>query len=107
MYSMKLEWKEFNVNLQMLETWLKAQSDLYVGNSADTALTLWFSEEPSEEVKEAVETKWAEIDEESDEAATYVSAQDVLDAQVAKKASGKAKLLALGLTQDEVDALLG
>jgi len=107
MYSMKLEWKEFNVNLQMFETWMKAASDLYVGNSADTALTLWFSEEPSEEVKDAVEIKWDEIDEMSEEAETYVSAQDVLDAQVAKKASGKAKLLALGLTQDEVDALLG
>lgn len=42
MYSVKLEWKSFNVDLASVEAWLKPQASDYVGNSADSALTLWF-----------------------------------------------------------------
>lgn len=43
MYSVKLEWKQFNVDLDAIHAWVKnLAGSTYKGASADTALTLWF-----------------------------------------------------------------
>lgn len=49
MYSVKLSWPVgFNVYLPSIETWVKANAGAgYVGNSADSSLTLWFSSDPT------------------------------------------------------------
>lgn len=73
MYSIKLEWKSFNLCLESIDAWMKSScGDNYVGNSADSALTLWFKEQPSNE--EDVLAYWELLDEESDEAKSYLSA---------------------------------
>lgn len=123
-YSMELEWRKeilsgegteenpyvygdvINVCLESMETWLKANAgEHYRGNSADAKLTLWFAEEPSQEIKDAILAKWNSIDANSAEAQAYMCAADRAAAAEAKKASARAKLEALGLTEDEVKAL--
>lgn len=105
MYSMKLDWKEFNVDLAALDAWFRGESEDYKGNSADAALTLWFENEPSDEIKEAIQAKWDGLESDSAEAVSYKDMAQIKADQAAKKASGKAKLLALGLTEDEIAAL--
>lgn len=105
MYSMKLEWKEFNVDLGAMEAWFKEQSEDYTGNSADSALTLWFQNEPSDDIKEAIQAKWDGLEADSAEAESYKSMADVEADVATKKASAKAKLIALGLSEDEIAAL--
>lgn len=108
MHMMKLEWKEFNVDLKTLDAQLRASYPTYAGNQAHSCLELWFTEEPSQEDKELIQLMWDEID--SDQhamAQSYQSAGVVKAEAEAKKASAKAKLAALGLTEDELKALLG
>ena len=90
MYSMKLEWKEFSLSLLPIETYFIATYPYYRGNSADTALTLWFSEEPTDEDKTAIQAYWDGILVDSTEATSYVSSQQV----AARIADLKAGLLA-------------
>lgn len=76
MYSIKLEWKSFNLCLESVEAWMKLNcGENYVGNSADYALTLWFKEEP--ENKDDILAYWELLDEESDEAKAYVPAASI------------------------------
>lgn len=105
MYSMKLEWKEFNVSLASIDAFCKAQSEDYTGNSADSALTLWFENEPSEEIKEVIQAKWDSIESDDVEATAYKNAEEIQAEVEIKKTSAKSKLLALGLTEEEIAAL--
>lgn len=43
MYSIQLPWKNFNIDLPSIEAWVKTQVNDYVGSSADSQFTLWFS----------------------------------------------------------------
>ena len=80
MYSIILPWKEFSVNLLAVESYfLATYPGLYAGNSSDTALTLWFSESPTEEQTTAIQGYWDAILVDSTEAASYVSSQQVTD----------------------------
>lgn len=49
MYSVQLQWKSgFSVDLPSIEAWVKTNAGAnFVGSSADTKLTLWFSQDPS------------------------------------------------------------
>jgi hypothetical protein len=81
MFAIELPWKEFNVSLTDVQTWMLVNAgEFYEGNSADTKLTLWFSEDPGQTISDAVAAYWTAIDEESDEALNYVSAQAIQDA---------------------------
>jgi hypothetical protein len=79
MYSVNLEWKEFSVSLLPIEAYFIATYPDYRGNSSDTALTLWFSEELTDENKTAIQAYWDGILVDSTEATSYVSAQQVTD----------------------------
>jgi hypothetical protein len=90
MYPIRLEWKAFNVDLAAVEAWMRANAGgFYAGNSADSHLTLWFTEDPGAEVIADVTDYWDGITEESDEA-DYVS----FDAIKAAVETLKAGLLA-------------
>ena len=90
MHGLILQWKEFSVNILAIETYFIATYPYYRGNSADTALTLWFSEEPTDEDKTAIQAYWDGILVDSTEATSYVSSQQV----AARIADLKAGLLA-------------
>lgn len=107
-YEIVLDWKEFNLSLDAVHSWMQAHAGSeYCGMSADSKLHIWFANEPDQDAKDAVSAHWESLDEESDEAAAYKSAADQATEKAAKKASGKAKLLALGLTEDEIAAMVG
>lgn len=78
MHCIKLEWKEFNVNLEAVEKWLRENCQNYVGNSADYHLKLWFSEEP--ENRQDIVDYWESIQEGSAEAKSYVSKAQIEEA---------------------------
>jgi len=79
MHGLTLQWKEFSVNILAIETYCIGTYPDYRGNSADTALTIWFSEEPSDEDKADIQAYWDGILVDSVEATSYVSAQQVTD----------------------------
>jgi hypothetical protein len=87
MASVRLVWKQFNVNLPAVESRMKADYPTYQGNSADSALTLWFSEEPTEEQSVAIRAYWDGITEESVETTSYRS-HAVIMAQIALLKAG-------------------
>lgn len=108
--SISLEWKDHSVDLEALESWLKDNAgDKYCGNSADKGLTLWFLDEPGEEVRKAIADKWAELDDEKHEMAQSYESQAERQASKEKAKQDAIKKLAKasGLTQTEIKALLG
>lgn len=111
MYTIELNWKEFNVDLDSISEMVKNLDENYCGASAHSVLQLHFTAEPSQEVKDEIESHWESLDEESDEAVAYKSAEDRKAEKeadtAAKKASARAKLLTLGLSEEECDAVLG
>lgn len=109
-HTLELEWKEFNVSLDAVNSWMQANAgEEYCGLSGNDKLQIHFENEPSAEEKEAIADYWEALDEESDEAVSYQSAEQIKAAveadKAAKKAAASAKLIALGLSQEEIDAL--
>lgn len=107
MFKIELQWKQFNVDLAALDQQLRSSHSNYVGNQAHAVLELWFNEEPSGAQKEEIQAIWANLDEVHALAQSYKSAAQIAESQAARKASAKAKLAALGLTEAEIEALLG
>lgn len=62
MYSMRMGWKEVSVNLENLESHMRANFPQYVGNQAASTLDLYFSEELSQEDKDAIQAHWESLD---------------------------------------------
>jgi len=60
LYCIKLNWKKFKVHLPDAEDYFKmAAGSIYVGNSASgQELSLWFTEDPSENVRLIIEAFW-------------------------------------------------
>lgn len=108
MEMIKLEWKEgVKVDLQALDAKMKEDfPEAYKGNQAHSHLELFF-EQISEEEKEQVMALWEALDEEHELVASYKSKEQIAQDLLAKKASAKAKLLALGLTEEEILAITG
>jgi len=107
MYKLELPWKQFNVDIRAVDAQLRLDYASYAGSQASYTLELWFNEEPSEQDKTDIQAMWDGITEESEEAQSYESQADIETARLAKVASARAKLAALGLTEDELKAILG
>lgn len=107
--SMELSWKEHSVDLEAFNAAIKAQDSNCCGTSADSnKLTVHFIEQASEEAKAAVAAQWAELDDEEHAmCASYKSQAQKASEKEALKASGKAALIALGLSEAQVNAMLG
>lgn len=96
------------LDMNSVEAWMRANAGPdYCGNQAHGKLELWFVNEPAQEFKDAIKAHWDSLDEHSAEASAYVPMADRKAAEAAKATSGKAKLKALGLSDDEIAALLG
>lgn len=93
--------------MRAVEALMRANYEHYVGNQSGAILELLFSQEPSSEEKADIQAYWDGLASDSDEAESYQSREDVEADRASKKASGKAKLAALGLTEEEISALLG
>lgn len=110
MLNVELEWKEFSVNLKKVKEALRL-IDETCELSANSKLVAHCSDELSEEQVQEIKDYWEALDEESEEATSYISAEDEKAAAAAdiaaKKASARAKLLVLGLSEEECGAVLG
>lgn len=106
MYVIKLDWKECRIDLSNLDRQLKQIYPSYLGNQAHSHLELYFSEPLSDEQKLDIEILWECIDESHELSQSYKSAEQVELEKLAKKQSAKTKLLALGLDEEELKALL-
>jgi hypothetical protein len=108
-YTKELEWKQHMVDLEAFEAWAKANCGAdYCGNSADAKLRLHFLEQPSQAIEDAIDSKWEDLDdEEHPMCVSYKSEEERKVEAQAKKASAISKLAALGLSQDELKAILG
>ena len=75
MYSIDLQWKNFSVDLASVEASVKsiAADSGYAGNSADSDLTLWFTQDPASHIQ-AIHAYWDGIVSTSPEAVAYAQA---------------------------------
>jgi hypothetical protein len=125
-YTMELEWKkeilsgagteespyvygdEFPVCMETMEAWFRANAGAdYCGNSSDATLKLHFLEEPSQEIKDAIQAKWDSLTPESAEASAYTPQAERIAAKAAAKTAAIAALAtASGLSQQQISALL-
>lgn len=72
MYSMKFDWKTFKVHLPHFEQWVKSVAGAsYKGNSADSHFTLWFDAEPSQQIKDTIQSNWDSLREDTEN--VYIS----------------------------------
>ena len=91
MYSVKLAWHEHNLDLPAVDSYVRANFPNCVGNSADTALTFWFTEALTEEQEADLEAYWNSCTAESDEAVSYVSNETIQEASNSMRAGLVAK----------------
>jgi len=86
MHKITLQWKSFNVCLDNVSNYVaNICEDIYKGCSADTELTLWFSEAPNQEDTDVILEYWDNITEVSSEAENYISSSAIADAIAAQK----------------------
>lgn len=105
MYELQLEWKEFNISLPMIEAKMRAEQPSYTGCSADVKLRLHFSEEPSQEAKDAILAYWEALDEESDEAETYAPNLTEEELKEKRDSAKQVKLAMVSKTWANMNAL--
>lgn len=90
-FCLRLDWKNFNVNLEMVEAYLKLNHSSYVANQAAAQLELYFSEFIDETEQEAIVDYWDSLTEMSEEATSYVSQSDIQQAIESLKQSALLK----------------
>lgn len=114
MHSVDLEWKEFSVNLDVVDAWLKANAATnYLGMVAGALLSIYYSEKPADETIQAINDYWTGLTEESDEATSYIPESTIQEAIAAARVDAVSKTwdelstaqrkLALGLTPTRED----
>lgn len=107
MYKLELQWKEFKVNLSKIDQTLTELYPSYAGNQAHSVLELWFKEDLTEDESKEIKQMWDSLTEESEEVKAYKSLNVIEEERKAKKQSAKDKLKKLGLTEEEIAALVG
>jgi hypothetical protein len=107
MYQISLQWKEFNIDLSAFVASIKASYPTCAGAQGSHTLELWFSEDPSQEDKDVIQAMWDAIDTDHAMAQSYKSAAQIKSEREVQKVSARAKLAALGLSEAELQALLG
>ena len=104
MYKLELKWKDFSVDLSAIDLKLRADYPTYTGNQAHSYLELWFTEEPDQTAKDAIQALWDGITKKSAIAKSYKTQDQIKADQAALKQSAIDKLVSLGLTPEQVEA---
>jgi hypothetical protein len=110
MKTINLDWKDFNVNLSIVSEFAKILDESCCGISANSCLQVHFLDDTlSNEKVEELKAYWDSITEDSEEAQTYKSQEQLKaeaeEAMALAKASAVSKLKALGLSDAEILAL--
>lgn len=93
MYSIVKEWKSFRVYLPGLRDWLQENVGTNFVLAADSAMTIWFEEQPGYEVEDAIHAEWSLLTEEG-EAAKW----ELFEAREAVVETARTALLTADLT---------
>lgn len=112
MFTLDLQWKEFNISLPIIQSSVKEMVDTpLLGVSANSVCQLHFEEELTESELELIQEYWEALDEDSEEATSYKTADQIQEEMQADKeakiSSAKVKLANLGLTEEEISVILG
>lgn len=104
MKTITLNWKEFNVNLDLINNKMKTDhAESFYGASADSTLRLHFADLKEEQEQELL-AWWEALTSESTEA-QYKSQAELQAEKDAVKQTALAKLQELGLTVEQLKAL--
>jgi hypothetical protein len=112
MYTINYSWKQFNINtpkaIEAMQALIQTQ---IVASCCNSSLQVHFNEEPTQEEKDLIQMYWDDLIETSTEATSYKSSnqikQETETAKQALKDSAKVKLATLGLSNDEINAIIG
>lgn len=103
-FQLDLQWPSFNIDINTVETWMKINAGSnYIGNSADLDLTLWFNQDPGDSIKNTIQSYWSSLTTSSIETINY---QSYSKRKATLLYSATAKLKALGLSDEEISAIL-
>jgi len=107
-----LQWQSFNVDLNTVDAWMKANAGAqYCGLSANSQLQIHFNMDPGSTIASDIAAYWAGLNSGSPEATNYESqsarASAAASARASALASATSKLEALGLSANEIKALIG
>lgn len=92
MRNIKLEWKEFNVDLEAVEASIKVLiPNKCIGVSAGNELTIHVEDSTTDEEIESINSLWTDIEADSEEATSYRSDQQIKEAIAAMKAAVPSK----------------
>ena len=88
MVRVALQWKAFSLDLETVEKWMHSNAgDYYVGNQATKdGLELYFSQEPGDSVREAIQDYWRGIKKTHAVAKNYVDQDEIKEAIETAKA---------------------
>lgn len=67
MYDIQCKWKSFNIHLPSFHSWMKSNSQDYIGCSAGEFLILHFLKEPSQQVKDRIQMHFDSMTKEEEE----------------------------------------
>ncbi len=113
MYDINLQWRSFNVCVPEIKSAIAAliTSTSIIGTSCNSSLQVHCEVKPTEAELTAVQSYWDGLTEISTECVNYKSAAQLQTEAEASKLSllnsARAKLIALGLSDVEVKALIG
>jgi hypothetical protein len=91
MYKIDYSWKNFNLNLNKITEELKELDANCLGIQGCSVMEVYFSEEPSEQTKTAIQAYWDGLTDQSVEATSYKSSEDIADQVTALKADAVTK----------------
>lgn len=111
-FDINLPWQSFSVDLNTVNAWMVANAGAhYCGLSANSMFQAHFTQEPGDELRVEIASYWSALNTSSPEHTNYVSEADrvtaAASAKAAKLASATSKLEILGLTADEIAAIVG
>ena len=112
MKNIELLWKQFNVNLEEAQEAIQNLANgKCIGVSANSKLEIHLQDDVTETELESIQAYWDALVEESEEAVSYQSREQIqtaaAEAKAAALASATSKLAALGLSPEEIAALKG
>ena len=106
MFCMKLQWKEFPINLNLIEKHFRAAHPSYVGSQAQSVFELYFSEDLPPELQLEISTWWDSLGADSIEATSYIdpatlkAEADALEAKRQRRLFGEKVIDKIGIIND-------
>lgn len=107
-FDINLQLPSFKLDTDTVDAWMRVNAGSnYLGASIDYDMSLHFSADPGLDIAAAIQAYWSGLSNSSPEAINYKSPDALESARATARTSAITKLTALGLSADEVSAILG